>query len=314
LQSFLFLCASIVNVIKYVCLIILFISLQAKAESVDYVAEHILEAPMNARYQAFPDRPTDGELSETRMQMGYLRLKGSLLKSSTLMLGLSKYSPWENKRGFMLAGFFDYSLYGGDAGVSEAEAYYIQGASLTRPVQMQVQDVSGSGYHTGLSAAFVERFTEHWTLQWGIAGEFLHVEKFKVSFFTLNQPSAFSGQINYAGDYLMATPFVSQEWKFSSEKYKKDLGLRLVVAWPLPRVGFQGEFTGGGVNESGSTKDTAHGTHIPDPYAGLGLSLADRASGWRIDLGASLFMFMTEGKIFHKGLNAPLFLSLSVPL
>ena len=45
----------------------------------------------------------------------------------------------------------------------------------------------------------------------------------------------------------------------------------------------------------------------------MGLTLEGRQRPWRVDLGASLWLYLLEGRVHH-GSNPPLFLHFSWPL
>lgn len=281
--------------------------------NIDYTAEHIIEGPMNARYLLFPTAPQDSAQTEKRISIGGIHIKADQYSSNVLMLGSQYYLPTGEDSGWMFSGFLDYSNIGGQNGAAESDPYYLKNPAFTSPIDINISNIKGWSYHLGLTVARVYRPSAHWALQYGVAVETVNVRNFQVDFLTTNQPSNFSGVINYAGVYNMVTPFFSAGYRFSEESWEKNFIAKFIVTNPLPKGGFKGSFVGGGTNQSSDSYATGYGKHIPDPYAGLGFVIEDQKTGWQIDVGASLFFLFSEGAFYHKGLGNPIFVNMSFP-
>lgn len=280
------------------------------ARSIDYTAEHILEGPMDMRYLSFPNVPLNLNRAEKRGQLGLMHINAEHFDSNVLLMSGQYYKPLNNHRGLVFGSFLDFSMMGGRNGVAVSEPNYVSNPTFVSPIDINIKDISGWSYHLGVSGGLTENFSQNWSIQYGIAFETLRVQDFEVSFDTLNQSSNFSGKINYKGNYNIITPYFSNHWRFTLDNLRESFALKFIVAYPLPRVGFKGSFYGGGTNQSSNSEAVGKGTHIPDPFIGLGLSMEDPESKWIYEIGASLYTFFLEGNLFHRGLGSPIFLSI----
>jgi len=288
-------------------------TLASASESIDYVAEHLLEAPMDARYQTFPQAPADLSRSETRLQLGYAHVDAGRLQNDVPLLGLQYFYPWQEKWSLLGGVFWDEYQIGGSHGRDEAAPLYGVTPGLPSSFAVDITDISGSASHYGISLAANYRYDQRWNLQAGVALERLDVHRFRVSFTTVDLQNNFAGQLNYDGAYNMLTPFCAAEWKpnFASKYFTSTL--RTLFAFPLPRVGFKGGISGPDFNVSGDTDAAGHGSHIPDPFLGVGFTLEHKASGVRVDLGAPIYSRIYQ-PVVHKGIKNPLTLGVSLPL
>lgn len=62
----------------------------AASDSLDFVAEHLLEVPMDLRYLAFPKSQQGIEDNGPSVQLGYARLSGRSMAAEVSMLAISK--------------------------------------------------------------------------------------------------------------------------------------------------------------------------------------------------------------------------------
>ncbi|MEZ5649817.1 MAG: hypothetical protein R3E87_04630 [Burkholderiaceae bacterium] len=281
-------------------------------QSVDFVAEHLLEVPMDMRYGVFAHAPQDLLEPQWRVQFGLGRVSGANLRNTVPMLGLSRYIPASPRGGWLFAGFFDRYRFSGDAGPASMAPSFGNAPSLPGAFDVQIRAVDGSADHVGLSLARVHRLDSGGTLQFGLAVERLDVARFRAAFRTTGLAQDFDGAVDYAGVYDIFTPFVSAESspRSLSQDWQGHWLVRL--AWPLPRVGFKGRLTGPGFDVSGDTTDVGGGKHIPDPFVGLGYTLEHRPSGLQIDIGATLYGLVLEPRV-HREIGRALMLSFSLP-
>jgi len=280
----------------------------AVAETLDFTAEHLLEAPMDARYLAFPQIPADASGSETRLQPGYAYLSAGVMDVSVPMISAQHYLPLRDEWGLLFGGFYGQLNFSGSGGSATEEVTFVKSPRFDGVFDVNVNSVSGSGKHYGASAAITHSSPGGKRWQLGVAVERLDVSEFSVSF----DSAGFSGRLDYAGEYNAVTPYGSMQWlRSGSGGYYHSA--RVIAAWPLPREGFQGRLTADNLDLSGDTSSAGFGSHIPDPYLGFGYTLEHKNSGWRVDLGAML-NFLALESVVHKGIDAPVYLNVSIKL
>ena len=279
-------------------------------ERIGFEAEHVLEAPMNARYLALPSIPDDLTKPGLRLQTGFNQVSATRFGANTLMLGTEYFLPQTQHSGYLFSVFVDLMQFNGENGITSFDPLFLDSLPFTTPLDVNVTNTSGHAEHYGITAARVEQLSENRSWQYGVALEYYNVAKFSVSFDTTGLPDNFSAVVDYAEAYFALTPFVTLRHQFHFSNSRHHYAARIVAAWPLPRQGFSGQLTFSGFNQSGSTDETGNGKHIPDPYAGLGFSISSPDYSWQLDIGASLYFLVTEGQI-HEGIKNPLFLNIS---
>ena len=280
----------------------------ALAETLDFTAEHLLEAPMDARYLAFPQIPASTTASETRLQPGYSYLSAGVMDVSVPMISAQHYQPLHGGWGLLFSGFYSRLSFSGSGGSATEEVTFVKSPRFDGVFDVDVNSVSGSGNHYGASAAITHASSGGRSWQAGVAVERLDVSEFAVDF----DSAGFSGRLDYAGQYNMITPYGSLQWLRSGNGGFYHTA-RVIAAWPLPREGFKGRISGDNLDLSGDTSSAGFGSHIPDPYLGFGYTLEHKNSGWRVDLGATL-NFLALESVVHKGIDLPVYLNVSFKL
>ncbi|MEZ5658370.1 MAG: hypothetical protein R3E83_07495 [Burkholderiaceae bacterium] len=292
------------------CIGMMLCSTASAEQSVDYVAEHILEVPMDMRYAAFPASPHDLARPQWQWQLGLGRVTGGSLANTVPMLGLSRYVPVSASAGWLVGGFLDGYWFSGRAGPASMALSFARVPSLPAQFDVNIRDVSGSATHAGLFVSRVRALDSGARLQAGLAVERLDVAGLRVSFRTLGLAQNFDATVDYAGVYNMITPFVSYESapRVLGRDWQTNWSAR--VAWPLPGRGFKGRLIGPGLDVSGDSASAGNGKHMPDMYLGLGYVFEHRPSGLRMDLGATLFSLATE-PLVHREIGQALMLTIA---
>jgi hypothetical protein len=280
------------------------------AESLDFVAEHILEVPMDLRYLSFPKTPVDSDRSRIEIQAGYGEVSGGRLTSGFPMLSVNYFTPRPGSTGLLFSFFYDRFQYSGSRGLAELHPSFGTPDDLPHTFQVDVSKVSGSGFHAGLSGAYVRQLSSGSKLQFGFAYEQLNIGRFRVRFRSVGLSNNFDGSVDYASRYNIYTPFIIYErgWNTLIKGWQGQLST--VIALPLPRVGFRGRFQGPGFDFDSDTDAQGKGRVIPDAYLGVGYAIEHRASRVRVDFGATLFSYLTE-PLIHRGANVPIFISVA---
>jgi len=284
-------------------------------ETLSFTAEHMIEAQMDARYMAFPEIETRADKKQTRFGLGYLSVTGDLMKSSAPMLSVQSYIPTsqDHRWGMIIGGFIDYIQFGGSTGNAQFIADFIDFAPFNQPQNVNVQSINGDALHTGISLSLTHRMSDNLAWQAGAALEYYSVNKFSIAFNTLDLASNFNAEVDYAANYHSITPYFSFRYFYPALSESYDFSSRFIMAWPLPRRGFKGRVSGPGFSVEGDTDEVGNGIHIPDPFVGVGFSIESRQHGWRVDVGASLWLYLAENKI-HEGTDPPLFIHMNFPL
>lgn len=302
------------KMIMCIFVVCVFISGSAGAEeSVEFVAEHLLEVPMDTRSLAFPVTPLNTRTSEGRLQVGYANVSAGKLNNEIGMLGVQFYLPMNDHWGLLAGGFYDRFSFSGQKGKAVGEVLVVNALNVPDKFDIAITDVSGSGKYTGASLALTYASGGTWRWHVGYARAEMDIGKFKINFDTTNLPNNFSGSFDYASLYKLNTLFLGLEMTPRKLSENFTYTPHLIIARNSPRVGFQGRFTGPNFDYSGNTETNGKGTHIPDNYMGVGVNIEHVPSGLRIDLGATLYNYTME-PAGHKGIRTPILLTCSLPI
>lgn len=280
------------------------------AKSVDFVAEHLIEVPMDFRYLAFPKVNGDEKSGSPTVQTGYASIAGGSMKVDLTMLGLSWTRTLTEFSLLTLGVFYDRLAFTRNQPFDRLKPTFGRPDILPEITDIDVSSVKGSGYHAGLSLAWVKQTQNNAFLHFGIALERLLIRQFKVSFSTNGLDTDIDGAVDYAGTYDMITPYVQYQWPARHWSRKWVSGAHVIASLPLPRVGFKGRLTGPDFDIDSDTNAVGNGVHIPDAYLGLGYSFTHIPTRISIDLGASLYSYILE-PVGHEDIESPLLITVS---
>lgn len=297
-------------------LVVLAMSTQAVAEEeLGFTAEHMIEAQMDARYMALPEieLPTS-DTGRTRFGTGYMTTSGGPTTSANLLLDVQRYKPLakHERWAVVLGGFVDLIQFDGTGGPVTIDPNFLSTSPVDTPFAADVLDVSGNALHMGASVAAARQISASSAWQAGIMLEHYDVDEYKVAFRT-DGPARFEGELDYAGTYDSVTPFVAFRHVFPRRSERYTFSSRALLAWPVPRRGFHGQISGPGFRVEGDSETAGTGRHIPDGFAGVGFAIESAARRWRVDVGASLWLYLAENK-GHEGVDPPLFVYVNLPL
>lgn len=285
-----------------------------RAESLDFIAEHLIEIPMDFRYGAQPKSPAKLDRSEWRIDVGYGQTNAQNLSTRLPMLGVSRYlargDGTGSLTGWLFSAFYDRASFTGASGPALMEPSFGLPSGLPESFPVTVSRVRGSGDHYGFGLSFVRALQSGARVQAGLIVERFRIGRYRIDFRTEGLASNFDGFVDYAGTYTAFTPIVTWEGARSAIGDAWTAGPWATFAWPLPRTGFKGRLVGPGFDIQGDTGAIGNGRHIPDPYLGLGVFVEQAQSGLRIELGASVFSYLSE-PLIHKATDRSLFFTLS---
>ncbi|MCB1693019.1 MAG: hypothetical protein KDI19_09655 [Pseudomonadales bacterium] len=280
-------------------------------ETFEYVAEHLLESPMNATLVSLPLIPSSTDHLSTRVHLGYGSFSGGRLSARVPMASVDGYFPITRRWGVLASGF--YSRYGisGDSGSSTAGFSVLDTPRFPARFQVNLNDVSGSAKYYGASVALTWQSGLGVNFQAGAARSRLDVSRFDVAFHTLDLSTNVDATADYSGRYNVTTLFTRVE------STPMPLGARFtwtphaLLAWSRPRVNLKERVSGPGFDYR--SVDSVDEKHIPDHDIGVGVRIEHVASGVSLDVGATLWLLAAEPRL-HKGIDPPLFVSVTVPL
>ena len=282
-------------------------------ETIEYVAEHLLEVPMDARALAFPKIPSNESETEARIQVGYGHFNAGKLSNSTPMLGAQYFYPFNEDWGLLGGAFYDGYQFSGKKGKAVGGVLVVNAPNVPPKFDVDITNIDGSGRYTGASLAVTYTPGETWRWQLGYARSVLHINKFKINFNTTSLNNNFSGSFDYANRYDVNTLFLAIEMAPRGLLSNFTYSPHLIAVMNGPRAGFQGRFTGPDFDYSGNTNTNGKGTHIPDSYLGVGVNIEHKPSGFRVDLGATIYTYAFE-PYGHKGISTQLFVTMSFPI
>jgi len=279
-------------------------------EPLDFIAEHILEVPMDIRYQSFPKIPDDWTSPSKWIQIGAGEVSGGKMTSRFPMIAVNIYRPSDPNSGWLFSLFYENYQFSGRNGATLLRPSFGSPNYLPTEFEVDVNNINGSGYHFGGSVSYAFNWSWGGKIQLGIALEQLKIDHFKVEFNSIGLPVNFAGSVDYASTYNVFTPFVS--YQFDSQQLSENWrgSASFILTLPGPRRGFKGRFEGPGFDIDSDTDAIGGGKHIPDKYLGFSYLVVHRPSGITMNIGGSLYSFLLE-PLAHKDTDAPLFLTLS---
>jgi len=285
----------------------------AAEETIEYVAEHLLEVPMDTRALAFPVIPFDTTKTETRVQLGYGHFNAGKLNNSVPMIGVQCFFPFNEDWGILGAAFYDAYQFSGEKGKALGGVLVVAAPNVPKTFNVDITSIGGSGQYNGASMAITYTPGDFWRWQLGYARSILNINTFKISFNTTSLTNNFFGSFDYANRYEVNTLFFGAELAPLELMDNFTYSPHFIALINSPRVGFYGRFTGPNFDYSGNTDTNEQGTHIPDSYVGVGLNIEHKSTGLRLDVGATLYTYTFE-PYGHKGISSPIFVTISLPI
>lgn len=282
------------------------LSITANAEDLDYVAEHILESVMNARYSALPAPEFDGTKNSQRIQAGYFNFTGGSLDTHGVLLAYQTERPIQNSKAALIYGFFfDIQNIGKSKDTTIAKLTDLS----TNPkhlVDANIRSARGQGTHSGVSISYLKPINEKLLWQVGASLNYFKASNYKVELTTTSESPNFDATMDYSQSYNNISPFATLNWFHDPIKNRYVVSGRLIAIFPLPRKDFKRdeEHSSFNVYVDGNDK------HIPDPYAGFSYSIEDIKTHWKADIGTTIWTYFIEGQM-HKGIENPIVFTFS---
>lgn len=139
----------------FTALMMLAVSCNSQAEkSLDFIAEHILEVPLDFRYLALPQVPLDQDNAEWRVSGGMGQVSSGLIAADIPMIAVHYYSPLSESSGFTLNLFLDQLNFSGQQGRALVDLSFTSLSAIPNRFDVNVLNVKGSGKHVGIGAGY----------------------------------------------------------------------------------------------------------------------------------------------------------------
>lgn len=277
-------------------------------ESIGYVAEHLLEVPMDARFQAFPTAYKDTQ--NTNITSTVLSVKGANLRSSMLGFQISRQLSTPEGKRWQLGAFMDAIDFGGSTGHDVMRPQFGNIPGFPGQFPVSITKVSGRANQYGVFLARVLPLESDRVLAIGAALQALDISEFDVQFETVAPNDKLLARVSYAGNYRSMTPYATLSSLPVNRASRWYTAWHATLALPLPRQGFKGRLTGDYFDITGDTDSEGNGKHIPDIYIGWGYHLGYRPKNLSIDLGGMLYSAVLE-PVAHKEIAPPIAISLT---
>ena len=284
-------------------------------EDIDYIAEHLPESAMDARFIALPwpaDRLRQGEW-QTTVEGGYVDTAASFLTLDGPMIAAS--AAWSFRDGWALEGmgFYDALKISGSQGREILNPTFAR-PPLDLPESADFSNPRGDYLYTGAGLGLLwdqGSAQDRWlTFTAGVLWTRLELDGFRMDYeVAAGQSAGAKGILDHSCTNDYATPFVGlQQTRLIGERFS--IAPRILAAAPLPKGDFTGRITGPGFDLGGKEATSGRGTNIGDPFVALGLEILHRPSGLGVDLGGAAYFAGAEG-IVHKGVSRSLTLQIA---
>jgi hypothetical protein len=279
-------------------------------EDIDYIAEHLPESGMDARFLALPwpaGRLESGRW-QTTVEAGYAATSASLLELDGPMLAASAAYPFRDGRAVEAMAFYDALTVSGGRGREVLNPTFAR-PPLDLPEHADFSNPRGDFLYYGAGAGFLWQLPaggeRWWTFSAGAPWTRLELSGYRVDYALATGASAGArGVLDHSSTNDSVTPFVALQWtRPLGERFS--ISPRAMAVTPLPKGDFTGRITGPGFDLGGADPVSGRGTKIGDSFVGLGLEILHRPTGLGIDLGGALYFAGAEG-IVHEGVNRAL--------
>ncbi|HKV08637.1 MAG TPA: hypothetical protein VJ725_10895 [Thermoanaerobaculia bacterium] len=310
---------------KIPCLLLLILgsALPARAalsnaphEDVHFLAEHLPESGMDARFLSLPGpgEPLAAGRWQTVVEAGYAATSAGFFDLEGPLVAAAGIYGLSERWGIEGLAFYDALKVSGGEGREVLRAPFAPGVPLDLPEYARFSNPRGDYLHWGIGAAAVRELSpagsaKRWTLMAGLLWDRLEMDGFAADYRIEGGESAgVSGVLDHSLTADFWTPFVGlQQTRPWGPRFA--LVPRAVAGAPLPPRDFPGRITGPGFDRSSEDPGGNPGK-IGDAFVGLGLGLRDRRTGLEVDLGGTLYFWGFE-KLTHPGVDRALLIQLS---
>jgi len=284
-------------------------------EDIEFVAEHLPEVAMDNRFATLPIWDGGGEAADSQyeLQGAFSSSTSGDLSIAGPLLGLSWQRALNSKNRLGLMAFYDSLQLRTDHDSRQLQTLFAPQTPIARPIDADFTNLDGTATDVGgglfWSHCEEQGFLGAHSLVAGLMWQRVELRDYRLDYQITSGPQAgMRGQIDFDTHYDHFSPFVGievprwvGEWAFSPHA---------LLAYPIPRRGFQGHITGPDFDISGNTESAGEGKHFGDPSVTLGLTLTYLPAHFCVDLGTFASQALLESRI-HRGIERNLLLSFS---
>ncbi|HYU33856.1 MAG TPA: hypothetical protein VEW48_17015 [Thermoanaerobaculia bacterium] len=274
-------------------------------EDIDYIAEHLPESGMDARFLAlpWPAGRLEGGGWKTTLEAGYSDTATGFLTLDGPLFAASAAYSFRDGWAVEGMGFYDRLSVSGGHGREVLNPTFVH-PPLDLPENADFSHPRGDYSYAGAGAGLVwqrpgSREDRWWTFMAGALWSRLELDGFQVDYQVATGASAGArGVLDHSSTNDYATPFAGIEWtRPLGERF--EISPRAMAVAPLPKGDFTGRVTGPGFDLTG------RGLHIGDPFVTFGMEVLHRPTGLAVDLGSAVYFAGAEA-IVHKGVSRAL--------
>lgn len=285
-------------------------------ESIEFVAEHLPEAAMDNRFATLPIwnfANGHAEGSSYQLQGAFSSTGTGNLTISGPMLSLSLSRPFGTDGQLGAFGFYDPLQLSASHESRPLQTLFAPQTPIERPVAADFYDLDGTATDFGGGLYWSRHRSEGWLGEhnWvaGLMWQRVDLKDYRFDYRIAEGPqTGLQGRIDFDAHYDHFSPFVGLQ--LSRSRGDWTFTPHALIAYPLPRRGFQGHVVGPSFDIAGDTADVGNGKHFGDPSVTLGLTLTYTPAHLSIDAGTLLSQALLEQRI-HKGIDSNWLLSFS---
>jgi hypothetical protein len=279
----------------------------ARAEhDIEFVAEHLPEVMMDNRYATLPiwNLGAGTENTAYQLQAAYSSSSAGDLSIAGPLLAMSVSRPLSGTSRLGAFGFYDPLRLRSNFDSRPLQTLFAPETPIDRPVAAEFTDLDGTATDFG-AGLFWSRHS--WVV--GVLWQRVDLQDYRFDYvITAGPQSGLKGQLDFDTHYDHFTPFVGVQ--LSRERGDWLLTPHALLAYPLPRRGFEGHITGPGFDIAGDTSSAGNGKHFGDPSVTLGFTITYMPAHLSIDAGTFFSQAYLEQKI-HRGIESNWLLSVS---
>lgn len=280
---------------------------RAANEDIEFIAEHLAEAPMDQRLASLPIWHADHSVSNWQWQLGgaFSRTVTGSQRVQGPLLSIAAAHPIRNRWSLVAFGFYDHLKFSGSAENRLLQVLFANNLPIALPVEATFGGFGGHLKDLGLGA-MLQRHTDSGLLgnhNWlfGLQAQRITLSDYRSTFVIASgAEQGRSGVLDYSGHYNHLSMLLGASWPRSRGAWM--FTPHALAAFPFPQRGVVGRIRSAGVDVAGDTDSAGHGKHFGDPYVALGYSV--EYLPWHIsaDIGATLVQRLVEQRV-HKGID-----------
>jgi hypothetical protein len=279
------------------------------AESIEFVAEHLAEVPMDNRFATLPvwgGARESGRAWSSTGQAGFAKTTTGALSAAGPMLSFGLDHALGGRWSVGGFAFYDRLELSGNRDLRPLDTSFTNETPVALPVQAEFDHLDGTLDHAGIgvdaSLTADVRGLGRVRAVGGLIWQRVELARYRFDYRVLEGPDAgVTGQVDYDATYQHLTPFIGIELPRRGARW--ETSPHFLAAWPNPRRGVAGHITGPGFDLAGDTESAGHGAHVGDPSLSIGFDVTYLPARLTVDVGTVLTQAAIE-PVVHKGIDS----------